>query len=57
MTWRTLWEMVRDAKLTSIEFFEIFSLNVKNESDKTIFNEIWEYIHACHLHYIPSDID
>lgn len=43
MIWRAFYDMVRDGKLSSNEYAEIFEMNIEEETDEAILDDILSY--------------
>ena len=55
LLWTTLWDMVRDARLSSLEYLAICRRLAPREPDPDLLDAILERAIACHASYVPDE--
>ncbi len=54
LIWRSFFEMIKDAKMTSHKFVEVITESLANESSDSIFERQFDFVHTAINHYTPQ---
>lgn len=54
LIWRSFFEMVKDAKITSRDFIDFVVKNISNEKSDSIFERQFDLMHAAISQYTPT---
>lgn len=47
LIWRSFFDMLKDAQITSTQYIEVFTKNITKEESDSIFEKQFDYIHAA----------
>ncbi len=53
LIWRSFYDMVKDSKISSLRYIDIFQANIANEKSDSIFENHFIYVNAAINSYTP----
>jgi hypothetical protein len=54
LIWRSFFEMIKDAAMTSHKFVEVITTSLAHESSDSIFERQFDFVHTAINHYTPK---